>query len=70
MACRLVACSKLQFIPVCLSFLKKPPCFLVHALCCMLCIVSYELLSYGETDTPFTLCVFFLARALLSFRYY
>ena len=36
----------------------------------MLRIVSYELLSYGETDTPFTLCVFFLARALLSFRYY
>ena len=53
------------------EFLKEaPPCFLVHSLYCMLRIVSYELLSYGETDTPFTLCVFFLARALLSFRYY
>lgn len=52
------------------EFLKEAPCFLIHSLYCMLRIVSYELLSYGETDTPFTLCDFFLARALLSFRYY
>lgn len=53
-----------------LEFPKEAPCFLVHALYCMLRIVSYELLSYGETDSPFALCVFFLGRALFLFRYY
>ena len=49
---------------------KKFPSLLIYALCYMLRIASCELLFHGEVDSPFALCVFFLARALFSFRYY
>lgn len=49
---------------------KKFPSFLIYALCCMLRIASCELLFHGEADGTFAYCVFFLARALFSFRYY
>ncbi|WP_294378776.1 hypothetical protein, partial [uncultured Slackia sp.] len=70
--CGMPSCSSRQALARLgrLNSRKKFPFLLIYALCCMLHIASCKLLFHGEADSLFALCVFFLARALFSFRYY